>query len=51
MCIRDRYVRAGCFFGTAQEFEERVKTVHKGTKYEREYLAAIALARIVLYSE
>lgn len=42
------FVRAGCFFGTFDEFTERVKTMHKSTRYEREYLAAIELAKIVL---
>ena len=42
------FVRAGCFFGTMEEFENRVKEVHKSTKYEKEYMAAIMLAKIVL---
>lgn len=42
------FVRAGCFFGTMEEFIERVKEAHAGTKYEREYLAAVELAKIVL---
>lgn len=42
------FVRAGCFFGTFDEFVERVKKVHTGTKFEREYLAAVELAKIVL---
>ena len=42
------FVRAGCFFGTLDEFVERVKKVHAGTKFEREYLAAVKLAKIVL---
>ena len=42
------HVRAGCFFGTFDEFAKRVKKVHCGTKYEKEYLAAIELAKIVL---
>lgn len=42
------FVRAGCFFGTLYEFVERVKKVHTGTKFEREYLAAVELAKIVL---
>ena len=42
------FVRAGCFFGTLDEFVERVKKVHAGTKFEREYLAAVELAKIVL---
>lgn len=42
------FVRAGCFFGTLDEFVERVKKVHAETKFEREYLAAVELAKIVL---
>ena len=42
------HVRAGCFFGTLEEFEKRVHEVHGGTKYEREYMAAIELAKVVL---
>lgn len=42
------FVRAGCFFGTLDEFVERVKKVHAGTKFEREYIAAVDLAKIVL---
>ena len=32
-------VRCGCFSGTIDEFREKVKRTHRGTKYEREYLA------------
>lgn len=42
------FVRAGCFFGTLDDFVDRVKTVHAGTKFEREYLAAVELAKVVL---
>lgn len=42
------FVRAGCFFGTMDEFIDRVKKVHKGTKYEKEYLMACELAKVVL---
>lgn len=42
------FVRAGCFFGTFDEFVERVKSVHGGTKHEKAYLAAVELAKIVL---
>lgn len=45
------FVRAGCFFGTLDEFVARVKEVHIGTRYEREYLAAVELAKIVLGEE
>ena len=45
------FVRAGCFFGTFDEFAAKVKETHGGTKFEREYLAALELAKIVLEVE
>ena len=42
------FVRAGCFFGTLTEFIARVKEVHAGTKFEKEYLIACELAEVVL---
>lgn len=45
------FVRAGCFFGTFDEFAAKVKERHGGTKFEREYLAALELAKIVLEVE
>ena len=42
------FVRAGCFFGTLTEFIARVKEVHAGTKFEKEYLIACELAKVVL---
>ena len=45
------FVRAGCFFGTLDEFVAKVKERHAGTKFEREYLAAVELAKIVLEIE
>ena len=40
--FRDKHegvsVKCGCFFGTLEEFREKVKRTHRGTKYEREYL-------------
>lgn len=42
------FVRAGCWFSSLDEFVERVKDAHGGTKYEKEYLAAVDLAKIVL---
>lgn len=44
----EMYVRAGCWFSSLDEFVERVKQAHGGTKYEKEYLAAVELAKIVL---
>lgn len=45
------YVRAGGWFSSLDEFVERVKAAHSGTKYEKEYLAAVELAKIVLEDE
>ena len=45
------YVRAGCFFWTLDEFVAQVKETHSGTKYERQYLSAVDLAKIVLLGE
>ena len=42
------YVRAGCWFSSLDEFVERVKEAHGGTNYEKEYLMAVELAKIVL---
>ena len=42
------FVRAGCFFGTFDEFVDRVHQVHAVTKYEKEYELAIELAKVVL---
>ena len=40
------HVRAGCFFGTLDKFIEQVKETHGGTKYEKEYLMAVELAKV-----
>ena len=40
------HVRSGCWFGTESEFIARVKDTHEDSKYVRQYLAAIELARI-----
>jgi hypothetical protein len=42
------YVRTGCWFGTFVEFADRVKEVRSGTKHERDYLAALELAKTML---
>lgn len=47
----EMYVRAGCWFSSLDEFVERVKEAHSGTKYAKEYLAAVELAKIVLEDE
>ena len=41
-------VRCGCFWGTLDEFEEKVIKVHKGSRYEDEYLAEIKKVRKLL---
>ena len=40
------FVYCGCFKGTLNEFVKEVKKTHKGTKYEREYLAMVELVKI-----
>ena len=40
------YIRSGCYFGSESDFIQRVKEVHQGNKYEKEYLLALELARI-----
>ena len=39
------YVSCGCFSGSIDDFAAEVKEVHAGTKHERTYLLAIALAK------
>ena len=40
------FVRCGCFKGTLDEFETKVKETHKGNKHEKDYLALIQFAKI-----
>ena len=42
----DICVCCGCFEGSLKEFEEKVKETHGNTKYAKEYLACIEVARI-----
>lgn len=42
------FVRAGCWFGKLNDFKVRVKSVHGGTIYEAQYMAACAYAEAVL---
>lgn len=42
------FVRAGCWFSGMDEFKTRVKSVHGGTIYEAQYMAACAYAEAVL---
>ena len=46
-------VKIGCFFGTIDEFEEKVKETHGNNHHANEYLLAaeIAKSRIDLTSE
>ena len=39
------YVKCGCFFGTIDEFAEKVKKTHAGNMYERDYKALIDYAK------
>lgn len=40
------YVSCGCFNNTIDKFEKAVHKTHKGTFYEKQYNAAIELARV-----
>ena len=40
------FVMCGCFKGTLDEFEAKVKETHKGNKHERDYLALIQVAKV-----
>jgi hypothetical protein len=40
------FVMCGCFKGTLDEFEVKVKETHQGNKHERDYLALIQFAKI-----
>lgn len=40
------FVKCGCFHGTLQEFEDKVKETHNGNKYAKEYLACVEAAKI-----
>ena len=42
------FARAGCWFSGMDEFKTRVKSVHGGTIYEAQYMAACAYAEAVL---
>lgn len=45
------FVRAGFWFSDLSAFKERVRDVHKGTRHEKEYLAACDLAELMLMEE
>ena len=40
------FVMCGCFKGTLDEFEAKVKETHEGNKHERDYLALIQFAKV-----
>lgn len=40
------YVSCGCFSGTLQEFESKVKETYGNNKFAREYLALVEAAKI-----
>ena len=42
------YVRAGCWFSGMDDFKTRVRSVHGGTLYEAQYMAACEYAEAVL---
>ena len=44
-------VRCGCFRGNIKEFETAVLDEHKGTKHEKTYKIAIALAKVQIEME
>ena len=42
------YVRAGCWFSEMDDFKTRVHSVHGGTLFEAQYMAACQYAETVL---
>jgi hypothetical protein len=40
------FIQCGCFKGTLDEFEVKVKETHHGNKHERDYLALIQFAKV-----
>ena len=42
----DVYVCCGCFTGSLKEFSEKVKETHGTSKYAKEYLACVEVAKI-----
>ena len=40
------FIRSGCWFGTVEDFIEKVRETHKGNKYEKQYLLAVKLAKL-----
>lgn len=44
-------VKCGCFLGTLQEFEDKVKETHGESKFAKEYLALVELIKIHFKTE
>lgn len=42
----DICVCCGCFTGSLKEFSEKVKEIHGSSKYAKEYLACVEVAKI-----
>ena len=40
------FVQCGCFRGSINDFEKKVKETHQGNKHERDYLALIEFAKV-----
>jgi len=40
------YVRTGCFLGTIKEFQAAVKERHGSSKYAKQYILAVKLAKV-----
>ena len=40
------FVQCGCFRGTIEEFEKKVKETHQGNNHERDYLAMVDFAKV-----
>jgi hypothetical protein len=40
------FVQCGCFRGSLEDFEDKVKQIHKGNKHEKDYMAMIEFAKI-----
>ncbi|MGL4573845.1 MAG: pentapeptide repeat-containing protein [Burkholderiaceae bacterium] len=39
------FIQTGCFFGSADEFSQKVQQTHGGSAHEKEYAAAIAFMK------
>lgn len=51
-CFEDDYILCGCFKGTLEQFEDKVKTTHApDTVYYKEYIGAIAYIKSLKEAE